>query len=106
MCKIRKKLIREHYNVNSSLKLHEKKRKKEKKEKTKERALRAKKKVQLEAALRDIRAKVEDEDEHKDERKRGYNSKYDVKAPTEEEIDEWKRKRPRTDDPMMQFMSK
>lgn len=79
---------------------------KEKKEKAKEKALRLKEKAQLETALRDIRTKGEDEDEHKDERKRGYNSKYDVKAPTEEEIDEWQRKRQRTDDPMMQFMSK
>ncbi|XP_017143417.1 pre-mRNA-splicing factor Slu7 [Drosophila miranda] len=39
-----------------------------------------------------------------DDRKRPYNSMYDVKAPTEDEIEEWKRKRPRAEDPMAQFL--
>ncbi|XP_073824833.1 pre-mRNA-splicing factor Slu7 [Musca autumnalis] len=39
-----------------------------------------------------------------DERKRPYNSMYDVKAPTEEEIEEWQRKRKRDEDPMLQFL--
>lgn len=42
--------------------------------------------------------------EELDDRKRAYNSMYDVKAPTEDEIEEWKKKRPRAEDPMMQFM--
>ncbi|XP_032596116.1 pre-mRNA-splicing factor Slu7 [Drosophila grimshawi] len=42
--------------------------------------------------------------EETDDRKRPYNSMYDVKAPTEEEIEEWKKKRTRTDDPMLQFL--
>ncbi|XP_034487283.1 pre-mRNA-splicing factor Slu7 [Drosophila innubila] len=39
-----------------------------------------------------------------DDRKRPYNSMYDVKAPTEDEIEEWKKKRTRTEDPMLQFI--
>ncbi|KPU80548.1 uncharacterized protein Dana_GF26922 [Drosophila ananassae] len=42
--------------------------------------------------------------EELDDRKRPYNSMYDVKAPTEDEIEEWKKKRPRAEDPMLQFM--
>ncbi|XP_030370521.1 pre-mRNA-splicing factor Slu7 [Scaptodrosophila lebanonensis] len=42
--------------------------------------------------------------EELDDRKRPYNSMYDVKAPTEDEIEEWKKKRTRTEDPMLQFM--
>lgn len=44
--------------------------------------------------------------EMQDDRKRPYNSMYDVKAPTEDEIEEWKRKRPREEDPMLQFIFK
>jgi pre-mRNA-processing factor SLU7 len=35
-----------------------------------------------------------------DERKRGYNSMYDVKAPTEEEMEDYYKKRKQFDDPM------
>ncbi|XP_061394620.1 pre-mRNA-splicing factor Slu7 [Musca vetustissima] len=45
-----------------------------------------------------------DKTEMDDDRKRPYNSMYDVKAPTEEEIEEWQRKRRRDEDPMLQFM--
>jgi pre-mRNA-processing factor SLU7 len=41
-----------------------------------------------------------------DERKRPYNSMFDVKEPTEEEKEAFMIKRPREDDPMMQFLSK
>lgn len=39
-----------------------------------------------------------------DERKRPYNSMYDVKAPTEEDMEAYYLKRSRQDDPMSQFM--
>ena len=38
-----------------------------------------------------------------DERKRGYNTNYDEKAPTEAEIEAYYRKRPREEDPMAHF---
>uniref|UniRef100_A0A182PP08 Pre-mRNA-splicing factor SLU7 n=1 Tax=Anopheles epiroticus TaxID=199890 RepID=A0A182PP08_9DIPT len=41
-----------------------------------------------------------------DERKRPYNSMYDVKAPTEEEIEAYMMKRRREEDPMLAFMGK
>ncbi|XP_055844375.1 pre-mRNA-splicing factor Slu7 [Episyrphus balteatus] len=45
-----------------------------------------------------------DEKVELDDRKRPYNSMYDVKAPTEEEIEEFMIKRTRDEDPMLQFM--
>lgn len=41
-----------------------------------------------------------------DERKRKYNSMYEHKTPTEEEMEAFMIKRPREDDPMLQFISK
>lgn len=38
-----------------------------------------------------------------DERKRPYNSMYDAKAPTEEEMEAWRMKRRREEDPMANF---
>lgn len=38
-----------------------------------------------------------------DERKRSYNSMYDAKAPTEEEMEAWRMKRRREEDPMSNF---
>lgn len=40
-----------------------------------------------------------------DERKRPYNSMQEVKAPTEEEMEAYRMKRLRTDDPMAHFLS-
>ena len=39
-----------------------------------------------------------------DERKRPYNITYDYKAPDEEEIEAYQRKRMRDEDPMAHFM--
>ena len=39
-----------------------------------------------------------------DERKRPYNISYDFKEPTDEEMEAYRRKRLRTDDPMAQFI--
>lgn len=52
---------------------------------------------------------VEKESDHTeavelDERKRPYNSMYDIKQPTEEEMEQYYRKRRRDDDPMNQFL--
>lgn len=41
-----------------------------------------------------------------DERKRPYNSMFEVKAPTEEEVEAYLMKRRRDDDPMLAFMDK
>lgn len=41
-----------------------------------------------------------------DERKRKYNSMYDAKAPTEEDMEAYHIKRSREEDPMLQFMKK
>ncbi|WAR22552.1 SLU7-like protein [Mya arenaria] len=38
-----------------------------------------------------------------DERKRPYNSMFEAKAPTEEEMEAWRMKRPRMEDPMTHF---
>ena len=38
-----------------------------------------------------------------DERKRPYNIMYDFKEPTEEEMEAFRRKKLRSDDPMAQF---
>ena len=38
-----------------------------------------------------------------DERKRPYNSMFEAKAPTEEELEAWKMKRQRMEDPMSAF---
>jgi pre-mRNA-processing factor SLU7 len=38
-----------------------------------------------------------------DERKRSYNSTYEVKAPSEAEVEAYYRKRQREEDPMKQF---
>lgn len=41
-----------------------------------------------------------------DERKRPYNSMFEVHKPTDEEIDAYLMKRRREEDPMLQFMNK
>lgn len=45
-----------------------------------------------------------DQTQETDERKRKYNSMYDVKAPTEEEMEAYYMKRKRDDDPMAMFI--
>lgn len=83
-----------------------KNKKKNKKNKKKKRA--NKEKSALEKAL-------EEEEKHQNkveelmgmnERKRPYNSMFEVKAPTEEEVEAYLMKRRREDDPMLDFMDK
>nr|AAL29018.1 LD43674p [Drosophila melanogaster] len=82
-------------------KTKKKSKKREKKKKAKEQ--RKQKGKNKETKDKD-KTKEKDIPEELDDRKRAYNSMYDVKAPTEDEIEEWKKKRPRAEDPMLQFM--
>lgn len=79
----------------SKKKKHKKDKKKEKKEKDK---------LKLALAAEDKHNKHVDEMMKLDERKRPYNSMYEIKAPTEEEVEAFMMKRKREDDPMSQFM--
>ncbi|XP_037707321.1 pre-mRNA-splicing factor Slu7 [Drosophila subpulchrella] len=79
-----------------------KSKKREKKKKAKEQ--RKQKSKYKEAMEEEEKSKKKGVPEELDDRKRAYNSMYDVKAPTEDEIEEWKKKRPREEDPMLQFM--
>lgn len=98
--------------VEESKKSKKKSKKREKKKKAKEQRKNKKKHKEAkdkERITKDKSTKEKDfrskqSMEENDDRKRPYNSMYDVKAPTEEEIEEWKKKRPRSDDPMLQFL--
>lgn len=86
--------------------------KKMKKRKMKEKLKRKKKKEEDSAEDKLKRALAEEEKNNRDveemlqmdERKRTYNSMYDSKAPTEEQMEAYMMKRRREDDPMLQFM--
>ena len=80
-----------------------KKRKKKKKQKDKQKT---KDKLQLALEAEDKRTEEFEEMMTVDERKRKYNSMYEAKAPTEEEMEAFKIKRLREEDPMSQFMGK
>ncbi|CRL04358.1 CLUMA_CG017451, isoform A [Clunio marinus] len=81
----------------------DKKRKKKKKQKDKKKE---KDKLQLALEAEDRMNKEYEETISLDERKRKYNSMYEAKAPTEEEVEAYKIKRMREEDPMAMFMSK
>lgn len=84
--------------------------KKDKKRKQKEKSKQKKKEKQevdkLEEALKNEEAAQKQADEllSMNERKRPYNSMFEVKKPTEEEIEAYYLKRKREDDPMKDFM--
>ncbi|KMZ06522.1 pre-mRNA-splicing factor Slu7 [Drosophila simulans] len=84
------------------------KKKSKKKSKKREKKKKAKEQRKQKAKNKETKdkeqTKEKDIPEELDDRKRAYNSMYDVKAPTEDEIEEWKKKRPRAEDPMLQFM--
>ncbi|KAL7727971.1 hypothetical protein ACLKA6_018901 [Drosophila palustris] len=86
--------------VPQTKKSKKKSKKREKKKKAKEQRKNKKKHKEAKEKERETSTVPEE----LDDRKRPYNSMYDVKAPTEEEIEEWKRKRTRTEDPMLQFI--
>ncbi|XP_070492701.1 pre-mRNA-splicing factor Slu7 [Chironomus tepperi] len=85
----------------------DRKRKKKKKQKDK-RKNKDKEKDKLQIALEKEEARLREYEEMKnvDERKRKYNSMYDAKAPTEEDMEAYHIKRTREEDPMLQFMKK
>ncbi|KAL7049769.1 hypothetical protein ACKWTF_003839 [Chironomus riparius] len=89
------------------LRKRDKKRKKKKKQKDR-RKNKDKEKDKLQIALEKEEARLREFEEMKnvDERKRKYNSMYDAKAPTEEEVEAYHMKRSRAEDPMLQFMGK
>ncbi|XP_026849613.1 pre-mRNA-splicing factor Slu7 [Drosophila persimilis] len=88
--------------VHEKKKSKKKSKKREKKRKAKEQRKRKETK-EMEAKEKALTTEKNIQ-EDLDDRKRPYNSMYDVKAPTEDEIEEWKRKRPRAEDPMAQFL--
>lgn len=81
----------------------DKKRKKKKKQKDKRKV---KDKLQLALEAEDRAAEEFEATMATDERKRKYNSMYEAKEPTEEEVEAYKMKRLREEDPMAQFMTK
>ncbi|KQS52113.1 pre-mRNA-splicing factor Slu7 [Drosophila erecta] len=91
----------EEEEVKPEKKSKKKSKKREKKKKAKEQR---KQKSKNKETKDKEKTKDKDIPEELDDRKRAYNSMYDVKAPTEDEIEEWKKKRPRAEDPMLQFM--
>ncbi|XP_053676184.1 pre-mRNA-splicing factor Slu7 [Anopheles nili] len=105
---------REHDRSES--KKSKKKRKKEKKRQQRREEKQKRKKSEVGKVEKDkLQLALEAEEEsqrraaqvlQQDERKRAYNSMYDVKAPTEEEIEAYMMKRRREEDPMLAFMSK
>lgn len=99
----------EETNKKSS-KMSKKKRSKKKKQKEKR-----KEKRKAKAEEDKLKLALEAEDKHNkkvahllsiDERKRPYNSMYTAKEPTEEEMEAFMIKRPREEDPMLQFLGK
>ncbi|XP_034116052.1 pre-mRNA-splicing factor Slu7 [Drosophila albomicans] len=93
--------------VQESKKSKKKSKKREKKKKAKEQRKNKKKHKEAKEKEREVAKSSRSSkpvSEELDDRKRPYNSMYDVKAPTEDEIEEWKKKRTRTEDPMLQFL--
>lgn len=84
-------------------KKRDKKRKKKKKQKDKRKT---KDKLQLALEAEDKKNQEFEETMALDERKRKYNSMYEAKEPTQEEMEAYKMKRAREEDPMYQFMTR
>ncbi|XP_062539500.1 pre-mRNA-splicing factor Slu7 [Armigeres subalbatus] len=95
------------------------KKSKKKRKKEKRRLKREEKKRQKQAEKAKVKDKLQlalmAEEEHQkraavllkmDERKRPYNSMYEAKVPTEEQMEAYQMKRRRDEDPMLQFMDK
>lgn len=88
----------EHRHSKKSKKKQKKNKKKKKSSKKECEKDKLKKALELEEKLQN--------DVIKDDRKRSYNSMYEVKQPTEEEIEAYLMKRKRDFDPMSQFVEK
>jgi len=100
---------------NEEAKRRSRKRDKKRKKKKKQKDRRARKdkekdeekdKLQLALEAEDRRNAEYEEMIGMDERKRKYNSMYEAKEPTQEEIEAYKMKRGHEEDPMMHFLSK
>lgn len=88
------------------LRKRDKKRKKKRKAKDKRKEKeKVKDKLQLALEAEDKRNMEFEETMSMDERKRKYNSMYEAKAPTEEEMEAYKMKRLREEDPMSMFIN-
>uniref|UniRef100_A0A6B2EK89 Pre-mRNA-splicing factor SLU7 n=1 Tax=Phlebotomus kandelakii TaxID=1109342 RepID=A0A6B2EK89_9DIPT len=87
-------------------KAKKKSKKKRLKEKKRQKKQKDEEKDKLKEALKaeDKRTKEVDEIMKLDERKRPYNSMYEAKKPTEEEMEAFMMKRRREEDPMLQFL--
>ncbi|XP_074038976.1 pre-mRNA-splicing factor Slu7 [Leptinotarsa decemlineata] len=85
----------------SSSSSSDEKSKKKKQKREKKKLKKMKKKLRQE---KHITNKMEETEEIMDERKRPYNSMYEVKKPTEEEMEQYFKKRKRDEDPMNQFL--
>lgn len=94
--------------VEKKSKKRDKKRKKKKKQKEKRREKKKDEKDALQKALEaeDRMNKEYDEMMSVDERKRKYNSMYEAKEPTQEEVEAYKMKRAHEEDPMALYLSK
>lgn len=93
-------------NKKSKKKLKKREKKRAKKlRKIEKKMAKSKKRLEEKSKEKALKEK-ESASEIVDDRKRPYNSMYDVKVPTEEDIEEWQRKRTREEDPMLQFMDK
>lgn len=89
----------------SEQKLKEKKRKKKMKKKKKSKKEEIKDSLKKALEKEDERLKEVDRVMNMDERKRPYNSMYDVAKPTDEEIEAYHMKKRRNDDPMANFVN-
>jgi len=95
---------------SDSEKLKEKSKKKKKKKKKKKMMKKKAKKEEIKDALKkaldkeDERLKEVDRIMNMDERKRPYNSMYEVSKPTDEEIEAYHMKKRREEDPMSNFV--
>lgn len=84
-------------------KSRKKKKKKDKKKKSKKRNREKDFEAQVQEAMRKQEKEVLSASKNIDDRKRGYNSLYECKAPTEAEMEAYYRKRQREEDPMKHF---
>ncbi|CAK9824482.1 Pre-mRNA-splicing factor SLU7 [Anthophora retusa] len=93
---------------SKSSKKREKKQKQKEKRKNKKKAAKMEEQDKLQLALQkeEERQKEAERLLQMDERKRRYNSMYEVKEPTADEIEAFQMKRKREDDPMAEFLNK
>ncbi|XP_076240381.1 pre-mRNA-splicing factor Slu7 [Calliopsis andreniformis] len=88
-----------------SSKKKDKKRKQKERRKNKEKLIKEQDKLQQALQKEEKTQKEMEEYIHIDERKRPYNSMYEAKEPTAEEIEAFQMKRKRADDPMADFLN-